>query len=116
MKGTTNAGNCSGSTHFQASNSGCWVARLTSASPHRKPFLAVSAITPAHYSLGNLLRYVVIKPAAAFGKDVGSTGADLLSQLTQCRLTWSFVSIDAALRHLPPRQPRRHADAVIDEG
>ena len=46
MKGTTNSGNCSGLTHFQASNSRC----------------------------------------------------------------------DAALRHLPPGQPRRHADAVTDEG
>ena len=61
--------------------------------PHRKPFLAIPAITPAHYPLGNLLRYIVIKPAAAFGKDVGSTGADLLSQLTQCRLTWGFAGI-----------------------
>jgi len=55
--------------------------------PHRQPFLVIPAITAAHYPLGNLLRYIVIKPAAAFGKDVGLTGADLLSQLTQCRLT-----------------------------
>src|SRR5580704_18121568 len=32
MNGATNSGNCSGLTHFQASNSGCSVARLMSAS------------------------------------------------------------------------------------
>jgi hypothetical protein len=66
--------------------------------------------------LGNLFRYIVMKPAAAFGNDFGSTDADLLSQLTQCRVIWDFAWIDAALRHLPPSQAGGHADAVTDEG
>jgi hypothetical protein len=28
---------------------------------------------------------------------------------------WGFAKIDAVLRHLPPRQPRRRADAMADE-
>jgi hypothetical protein len=51
--------------------------------------------------LGNLVRYIVIKSDPAFGKDFGSVGPDLLSQLAERRLHRSFSNIDAALWHLP---------------
>src|SRR5262249_55061768 len=54
--------------------------------PHRKPFLPIATIPPAHYPLGNLVRKIMVKPAAALGKKIGVAGADLLSQLTQRRL------------------------------
>jgi hypothetical protein len=88
---------------------------LHAGEPHREPFLAIAAIAPTHYPLGNLFRHIVIKPATAFPKDIGSVGADLRLQLTQRRPARGFASIDAALRHLPLRQPRRHADAVANE-
>jgi len=84
--------------------------------PHREPFLAIATIAASHYPLGNLVRHLVFKPATASSKDIGSTGTDLLSQLTQRRLARSFAGIDAALRHLPFRQPRRHPNAVTDKG
>src|SRR6516165_3037565 len=37
--------------------------------PHREPFLAIPAITPAHYPFGDLLRHIMMKPATAFGED-----------------------------------------------
>ena len=84
--------------------------------PHRKPFLAIAAILAAHHPLGNLVRHNVMQPATAFPKDIGPVGPDLLSQLAQRRLDRSFSNIDAALRHLPLRQPRRHPNAVTDKG
>ena len=84
--------------------------------PHRKPFLAIPTIQPAHHPVSNLVRHLVVKPASALGKDHGSTSADLLFQLTQDRLARGFANIDAALRHLPLRQPRRHADTAADKG
>ena len=84
--------------------------------PHRKQFLAIPTIPPAHHPVSNLVRHLVVKPASALGKDHGSTSADLLFQLTQDRLAPGFANIDAALRHLPLRQPRRHADTAADEG
>jgi hypothetical protein len=62
------------------------------------------------------VHYIVMKPAAALGEDIGSVGADLFSQLTQRRLARGFARVNAALWHLPLRQPRRHPDAVTNEG
>ena len=119
MNGATSSGKRRGLTHSQASNSGCSVARLMSASragePHREPFLAIAAILPSHHTVGNFVRHLEIKPAPAPRKDIGSVGADLLLQLTQRRPARGFAGVDAALRHLPLRQPSRHADATTDE-
>jgi hypothetical protein len=54
-------------------------------------------------------------PTTALAENLGLVGADLLSQLTQRRLARGFARINAALWHLPLRQPRRHPDAVADE-
>src|SRR6516162_8864947 len=83
--------------------------------PHRKPLLTIASISPSHHPLGDLVRHNMMQPAPAFPKDIGSVSADLLAQLTQRRLARSFASIDAALRHLPFRQPGRHPDTVADE-
>src|SRR6516165_11405988 len=83
--------------------------------PHRQPFLAIAAILPGHNPVGNLIGHIMTKPAAALGKDIGSIGTDLLSQLTQRCLDRSFADIAAALWHLPLRQPRRHPNAVANE-
>src|SRR5882724_3646144 len=84
--------------------------------PHREPFLAVPAISAAHYSTGNLLGHIVMKPATARGKDIGSASADLPPQLTQRCLARGFIRINAALRHLPLRHARWHANSASDEG
>jgi hypothetical protein len=72
---------------------------IGSGEPHRKPFLAIATISHAHYSLGNLARHIVVKPALALSKDLNSVSADLLFQLTRRRLV----------------RPRRHPDATTDE-
>ena len=83
--------------------------------PHRKPFLAIAAIPAAHYPMGDLVRHIVVKPAAALRKEIGLAGPDLLSELSQRCLARSFSRIDAALRHLPPRESLRHPNPVADE-
>ena len=88
---------------------------LHAGEPHREPFLAIAAIAPTHYPLGNLVRHIVIIPATAPGEDIGSAGADLLPQLAQRRLARGFTRINAALRHLPLRQPGWHAETAADE-
>src|SRR5215469_11715531 len=45
--------------------------------PHRKPFLAIATILPAHHSGGNLVRYNVMQPATAFRKDIGPGGIQM---------------------------------------
>ncbi len=54
-------------------------------------------------------------PAGGFGEDFGLVGAGLFVQLAQRRLARGFAGVDAALRHLPRRQPGRHVNAPADE-
>ena len=63
---------------------------------HRESFLALPAIPPAHYPLGDLVRHIVVKPATALGEDLSLLGADLLSQFAHCRLARGFTRINTA--------------------
>ena len=82
---------------------------------HREPFLPLAAIAPAPRFAGKLGRQVVVQPARGFAENFGLVGADLLVQFAQRGLARGLAGVDPALRHLPGREPRRHADAAPDK-
>src|SRR6185312_920560 len=84
LNGTISCAASGGSTHFQASNSGCAVAILAA------PQLGAQ-----------LRRQIVAQPDLGLGQDDRLARADLLLELAQGGLLGRFAVIDAALRHLP---------------
>jgi hypothetical protein len=82
---------------------------------HREPDLLLAAIPAAPHAAGDFDRQIVTVQDLALGDDLGFAGADFLAELAPRRLARRLAGVDAALRHLPCRQPRRHVDAAAGE-
>src|SRR5262249_5099359 len=72
----------------------------------------LTAPAPLPHAGSDVGGQVVMQPTLSLGEDFGFAGADLLLQLAESRLARALARIDAALRHLPRRKPRRHGDAA----